>query len=103
MHGVVATRRRYAIFLLSVCLLSSLPQTVLNVPDPLWVAGAYDGADLDDLVLANAGNGLGATPDVVAIDVQPHRTDRRLASAESAHFVALGPPAVGLRAPPFLY
>jgi len=103
MLRVVSTRTRCATFLLTVSLFSALPQTVLNSPDPLWVAGAYDGADLDDLVLANAGDGLAATYKVLAVDVEPYPTGRLLAPADSAHFVALGHPALGLRAPPFLY
>jgi len=101
MLGVVATRKRCATFLLTVSLFCALPQTVLNSPDPLWVAGAYDGGDLDDLILANAGDGL--TSDILVVHIEPYPAGRLLVAADSAHFFALGHPFLGSRAPPFLY
>ena len=44
--------RSSCIWILLVPLLAILPLAEASPPDPLWVGGMYDGADLDDVVAA---------------------------------------------------
>jgi hypothetical protein len=99
MHGVIANRRRSVTFVLAISSVSFLPLIVLNSPDPLWVVGVYDGADLDDLVVTDVR--LPTSPDASAVEARSHRMVRRLASAAPAYITAVAHPVVGSRAPPF--
>jgi len=70
-------RRRCYVFGLLFALLALAPLANASPPDPLWIAGIYDAADFDDVILAitwlesRIGNNidiapkLGPAPDVV--------------------------------------
>jgi hypothetical protein len=47
-------RRPGAFFLLALssCVVALIPLAYANPPDPLWIAGIYDAADYDDVILA---------------------------------------------------
>ena len=69
-----------------------------SVPDPTWIAGLYDGADADDVILAvTSADALGtATRVAVPIMIAATLTALAMASALPARVI----PAFQVRAPP---
>jgi hypothetical protein len=90
--------RVYALGLLLI-LVALIPLAHASPPDPLWIAGIYDGADFDEAVVAVlSATGLVGTPvvlarppNIVAGMVRPHVT---VLSAEAR------PSTFSIRAPP---
>ena len=81
--GVVLSlryRRRTASSALALLLLGMLaglvPLAHVRPPDPTWIAGFYDGADLDDIVLAIVSADVAAGPTTPAVAVTVAWGDR---------------------------
>ena len=95
-------RSRYtvplAVSFLAIALLPTL--TALNPTDPLWVPGAYDGGDLDDVVLATLAGEPSAPLSTALASRRLLPLDRLAVSAEPQHRAQHAPLPVGLRAPP---
>jgi hypothetical protein len=87
---------------LAVSLLACLaiPLTVLNPPDRVWVPGAYDGADLDDLVLMTVDCGPGETFAGTLACLQRRPSDLLVTSLAVEPAAEHSDPSVHLRAPP---
>lgn len=86
-----AARRVAALLLVAVGLLLR-PLAAASPPDPTWIAGVYDDADLDNVVVLAGGlTALGADADAVRL-----RPD--LDAAPLASFYPGAPRAVGLLA-----
>ena len=66
-----------ALVLLVVGVLAGLaPVAHASPPDPTWIAGFYDGADLDDIVLAIVSADVAAGPTTPAVAVTEAWGDR---------------------------
>lgn len=91
--------RVYALGLLLV-LVVLVPLAHASPPDPLWIAGIYDGADLDEVVVAVvSATGLFGTPVVLAVHIDiPAGMVRPRDTALRGRPLAW---TFGIRAPPF--
>src|SRR5215510_13334702 len=92
--------RRRGVALLAISLLALVPLVAAESLDPIWIPGAYDGGDFDDLVLANTGSILAPSFAVALAQICAQRTNRLVASHDVGGIVDPGYPPVGLRAPP---
>ena len=54
------------VLLLVVCLFSSTPLAYASPPDPIWIAGIYDAADGDDVIVSICGAGWSVALDPLA-------------------------------------
>ncbi len=86
---------------LLVVLFGLVPLAEASPPDPMWIAGIYDGGDFDEVVVAIlSATGLVGTPvvpampvDIPAGEVQPRDTVPGVA-APSFTFTIRAPPSV---------
>jgi hypothetical protein len=97
LHG---RRGRLCPLSLVVVLLALVPLADANPPDPLWVRGVYDAADLDEIVMA-VSSLAGVVKGILLSLEKPFAiTDATVSPAATAPAQLLATSALHTRAPP---